>query len=256
MYYNTSILLLNKAKTVIKMVDKLASRNVSEYVYDSIRMDILTLVFLPEMKLSEQAIALELNASKTPIREAMIKLSYEKLVDIYPQRGTFVSKIDFERVSESYFCRVVLEDKVMRLAINNMSDVFIKKCEDILEKHQNISDNEYKEHFYYDELFHRTIFESVGKMNTWTMLDTFGTDYKRIRFLALVDYQKMKDVVSEHRNILDAIINHDEVLVQCTIKKHLQKIHSEINKILENHGEYFKNTDIDKSLVFDKNIFK
>lgn len=237
------------------MVDKVASRNVSEYVYDSIRMDILTLAYPPDMKLSEQTIIRALDASKTPIREAMIKLSYEKLVDIYPQRGTFVSKIDFARVSESYFCRVVLEEKIMHLAINNMSSVFIKKCEDILEQHQRVSDNEYKEHFYYDELFHRTIFESVGKMNTWTMLDVFDTDYKRIRFLALVDYQKMKDVILDHRNILDAIIKHDLGLIEHTMKNHLQKIHSEINKILENHGEYFKNTDIDKSLVFDKNIF-
>jgi len=242
------------------MVDKVESRNVSEHVYNLIRMDILTLILPPDTKLSEQAIALELDVSKTPIREAMIKLSYEKLVDIYPQRGTFVSKIDFARISESYFCRVVLEEKIMCLAINNMSSVFIKKCEDILEKHQRVSDNEYKEHFYYDELFHRTIFESVGKMNTWSMLDVFDTDYKRIRFLALVDYQKMKDVISDHRNILDAIINHDVGLIERTMKNHLQKIHSEINKILENHGEYFKNTDtdtdtdIDKSLIFDKNI--
>ena len=97
-------------------------KNVSETVYNILRRNIINLNLVPGSQISEKEISEKMNVSRTPVREAFIKLSKEALVSILPQKGTFVSKIDLSRVQEERFLRETIEFSVMENFINTYTE--------------------------------------------------------------------------------------------------------------------------------------
>ena len=78
-----------------------------EVIYTEVKNRILNLEYKPGQMISETEISEMLNVSRTPVREVFIRLSYEKLINIYPQKGTFVSLIDLHFVEESVYMRQI-----------------------------------------------------------------------------------------------------------------------------------------------------
>ena len=105
---------LNKDKRTL-------SRKVFEYLYN----DILFLKLKPGQLIKEKEISTKLDVSRTPIREALLKLEDEGLVEIYPQRGTYISKISIESVYESHFIRESIEIATVKNAIEYLSLIHI-----------------------------------------------------------------------------------------------------------------------------------
>ena len=87
-----------------------------DYALRVIRENIINLELKPGTMISEQDIANELNLSRTPVHEAMQELSTTKIIEILPQRGSYVSKIDMDRVDEAVFMRTTLESAIAELA--------------------------------------------------------------------------------------------------------------------------------------------
>ncbi|WP_313559779.1 GntR family transcriptional regulator [Ruminiclostridium cellobioparum] len=85
-----------------------------EVIYQELKNKILNLEYKPGQMISETEISDLLKVSRTPVREVFIRLSHEKLINIYPQKGTFVSLIDLSYVSESVFMRNLLENQIVR----------------------------------------------------------------------------------------------------------------------------------------------
>ena len=116
---------------------------------------------LPGQAISETEMAAGFGVSRTPIREALIRLADEGLIDIYPQAGTFVSRIDLAAVREAQFVRQTLETAVAIQAASTAAGVTV--FEPILERQERaIRDNDFPEFFASDEDLHRTVFELGG----------------------------------------------------------------------------------------------
>jgi len=96
--------------------ERLNQESVREYVYRLLKTNITNLTLPPGQNISEKEIADLLNVSRTPVREAFIKLAQEHLLDIVPQKGTYVSLIDTDQVEESKFARETLEKEVIQQA--------------------------------------------------------------------------------------------------------------------------------------------
>lgn len=92
------------------------NESVREYAYRTLRENILKLKLKPGDKISEKEISDTLSISRTPVREAFIRLSQEQLLEVLPQRGTYISKINTSQIAEFRFLRVTLEQAVMKLA--------------------------------------------------------------------------------------------------------------------------------------------
>ncbi|MGL5254798.1 MAG: GntR family transcriptional regulator [Brevinema sp.] len=215
-------------------------RNVSEYAYTVLKANILNLNFKPGRKLSEVEISEILNISRTPVREAIIRLAQEGVCNVQPQRGTFVSKIDFSLVEEARFARRALEEKIVISAIELFSEKDAEDCFRIVEDHKQVPQENFEEHFYYDELFHRQLYTACGKARVWDMIKTFDWDYLRIRYLALVDLIKSSSIIEDHENILNAIISKDKSLALDATYTHIDRWQKESTTISELHSEYFK----------------
>ena len=100
--------------------------SVAMQVHNYLRQQILRLDLKPGQALSEKELSLQLSVSRTPVREAFIRLSEEGLVDIFPQRGTIVAPIRMDEIKEAQFLREILETAIVRRAAENIEKKFLK----------------------------------------------------------------------------------------------------------------------------------
>src|SRR5260370_23717481 len=92
------------------------SRTTRVEAYDALRASIISLQRTPGQRLSEAELARELGVSRTPVREAIIQLRAEGLVEVAPQLGSFVSKVSLRGVPEAQFARQALDGAAVRVA--------------------------------------------------------------------------------------------------------------------------------------------
>lgn len=103
--------------------------NVRAYVYRLLYHNIMSVRLTPGTAVSEQEVSSYLDISRTPVREAFIHLSQDGLVEILPQRGTFISKIDTALIEENRFMRLTLERAVIRLACQDLPDMYLRQLD-------------------------------------------------------------------------------------------------------------------------------
>lgn len=104
-----------------------------EFVYETIRELIMTLELPPGSAISEKEIAEELEVSRTPVREAFLKLSEDELLTVLPQRGSFVTLIDLDHVEEARFLREQAETGMIKLACELISEQVVQQMQENVE---------------------------------------------------------------------------------------------------------------------------
>lgn len=225
----------------LEIVRQKDGTTVGDYVYEVIKRNIINLNMAPGNRVSEQEISDLLNVSRTPVREAFIKLSKEGLLYALPQRGTYISYIDLGIVEDARFIRESLEKSVLKIATERFPDEVL----DVLEDNINTQKKLIKQKLFFeflemDEDFHKTIFSGCNKERTWSFIEQINSEYKRVRMLTFIADIDWKNVIEQHIQIVDSIRNHDEQIGQEIIGNHIQKLIFEQVEIKEKYPEYFK----------------
>lgn len=150
----------------LKNIERYKGESNRVYTYNVLKENIMQLNLKPGESISEVELSEALNVSRTPVREAIVKLEEKKLVAVFPQRGSFVSKINLSLVEEAIFLRELCEKKILEIACNDSnSEALINKLEKNIE-YQKISINYNKniyEFFELDNQFHTLIFNHYNK---------------------------------------------------------------------------------------------
>lgn len=211
-----------------------------EYSYQILKNRIFRMELEPGTKISEKEIADELNVSRTPVREAFMKLAEEELLDIIPQSGTIVSRINLKHVEEGRFIRERVEKEIVALACASFPEEFRFRLEtnialqDICAGNQNF----YKL-FELDEEFHQILFEGTGKERTWKMLQQLNIHFNRLRLLRLSKDSHWEDIISQHKEIYQLIIHKQAEQAALVIESHLRLIVVEQKFLLAKYPQYF-----------------
>ena len=123
-----------------------------DHVYETLKENIIRLNLKPGQSVSEKEISEMLNVSRTPVREAFVKLAQEELLEVYPQRGTFISLIDLDHVEEVRFIRELLERASAKLAAENPQNVDLVSLKENLQRQRFcIDEKNYEKLFELDE---------------------------------------------------------------------------------------------------------
>ncbi|MGL5123148.1 MAG: GntR family transcriptional regulator [Fusobacteriaceae bacterium] len=225
----------------MKNVVRNYKENTRSYVYRVIKENIMYLQLKPGQNVSEVEFSEKLGVSRTPVREAIVKLSDEKLIDVYPQRGTFVSKIDLEAVEEAFYTRNLIEKDILKLAIKKFDKTVFKELEKniYLQKGNLDLEGDTIERFYLDNEFHRIIYSATGKSRTWNAIKYMSTHYDRLRFLDVIEGKTLNKTVDQHNRILNVIKNKDESIVENIVDEHLANYKDEIEVFKEKYPDYF-----------------
>ena len=150
-----------------------------------LRHDILHLVLKPGTKISEQEVSERFQVSRTPVREVFVRLFQDGLVEIYPQRGTYVSLINLAHVDEGRFVREVLEMAVVREICGELTRDDIVHLESNLAQQEVCHENQsYLQMLSLDERFHATLFRIAEQERTWQMVSQLNNDFFRRGYCA------------------------------------------------------------------------
>lgn len=214
-----------------------------DYVYNIVKKNILSLKLEPGTMISEKEIGDQLEVSRTPTREAFIKLAEEDLIVIYPQKGSFVSLIDIDQVEEARFVRENMEVAVLKIACATFNEGDIADLEALLAEQRIYSGrNNYEKMHDLDEVFHETIFNKCQKQRTWSVIQQMLAHYKRFRNLLLAVYFDWETIIAQHARIVDSIRLRDAALAEQELRQHV-KSRFERTEMLEKYPNYFKKTD-------------
>ena len=140
-----------------------------KYAYRVLKENIMSLELKPGELLSESDLSEKLSISRTPIREVIMKLKGEHLIEVKPQAGTYVSLIDKEMIDEAIFMRKLLEKGVLKEACIEFSEEMFMELEKNLFAQKLVLNKDGKESEFHnlDKEFHRLIFIGCNKINIW-----------------------------------------------------------------------------------------
>ena len=212
--------------------------NAQEVVYQTLRNSILSLNLVPGTAISENEISLRFKVSRTPVREAFIALSKEALVTVMPQKGSMVSRIDFDRVEQEVFLRENLETAALKRFMAKYDSSHLAELEKYLELQQQACNNQKFEQFLtYDNLFHRVFFD--GQKVAWEALENMCGHYYRVRFLTIWLLEIVNDLVEEHRLLFQAVKQKDTQKALSLLDSHLHKLGAEEVMLKRLFPDYF-----------------
>ena len=214
-------------------------KTLKETVVEGIYREIEEGIYKPNDIIHEGEIMEKYAMSKSPVREALIELSKMGLVDIQPQRGSYIAKIDYELIEESRFMRLVLENAVLKLVCEGISQEYETLLKANLEdeiRYLNTAD--YTRLFELDTDFHRLLFLSVGKGRTYEVIHSQMVHFDRLRALSLKSLKPDK-IVEDHENILYAIGRRDSELAEMLMTRHLTRHRVEKSELVKRYPGYF-----------------
>jgi len=212
-----------------------------DYVYNILKKNIMELSLKPGVCLKKEAISAELEVSITPIREAFARLADDELVDIFPQRGTYVSYINLEKIEQAKFMREHLERAVVKLACQEFNESYLIKLQTNIKMQEIYAEEEdYMKLFELDNKFHRLLFEGCNKGDIWSSIQQVSTHLSRLRILSLAANFNRPDVIADHQTIVDAIKGNNEQLAEKIIGKHISRIKIDGDKLKNEYPGYFK----------------
>ena len=220
------------------LYNKLNKETGKEYVYRVLKNNIMCLELKPGELLSESDLAKKLNVSRTPIREVLIKLKAEKLIEVKPQAGTYVSLIDWNLIEEAIFIRYNLEKEALREACENFSEYTLMEMEKCLFAQKLIAqkgDNLLEFHNL-DKEFHKLLFVGINKTNVWESICNISTHYNRMRLLAEMKLNK-EFLVDQHITYLDIIKNKNSDIIDEIVSKHIKDPVEQWEKIIKEDSE-------------------
>ena len=227
---------------LLENTTKKKNENNREFIYRVIKENIMTLNLKPGECISEVELGNQLNVSRTPVREAIVRLSEEKLIDVFPQKGSFVSKIDLNLVDEALFLRDLCEKKLLKMACEDkLPTPLMKLLEKNLAYQKIILDFEEDLHQFFDldNEFHSLIFEYYNKKNVWKSINRLSTHFDRLRLIDALQLPHAIQTYEQHQKIVDIIKNKEINIIDVFITEHLSKFKHVINNYLEKYPEYF-----------------
>lgn len=212
----------------------------AQLVHRRLRDDIVSMRRRPGDVIFEKEIALEARVSRTPVREALLRLADEKLIEIVPKSGTMVARIPAEILPEIIVARAALEAVTVRAAAEGARGSDIAGLKAIIERQrETLATGDVDGFHAADELMHRAIAEAGGLPGLWTMVVQIKVQLDRYRRLTLPQPHRMEHALAEHEAIIDAIARHDATAAATAMNRHLDGLRVSLAPIRELNPDYF-----------------
>lgn len=193
----------------------------------------------PGELISEKEISEALHISKTPVREALIRLEESGFVKIVPRVGSYVTTINMDRYIDACFVRLQLELGAVRAAALCSTEKQKRDLLDPLLVRQRIAlrRGAHAELYNLDQALHRMFFEIAGLPGVWKTIKRFQTDVNRVRHLKQqLGISQAEKKMKEHQKIVDAICDGDADVAALTLTEHIGSLDTEFKTLASHPG--------------------
>lgn len=214
--------------------------SVGSRVYDLLRDAIIQMKLRPGHPLSETDLARQLKVSRQPVREAFIKLAEAGLVEVRPQRGTYILLISRREVENARFIREAIEVAFVRKTADEANAETVSALRGSIARQKTARDSgNAVEFLHHDEEFHQTIARGAGCESAWKLLETLKAQMDRVRFLSFSEATPIDTLITQHRAIVAAIEARDPDRAEAAMRAHLGEILKSLPKIAAAHPDLF-----------------
>jgi GntR family transcriptional regulator, rspAB operon transcriptional repressor len=213
---------------------------VARSIYLAMREDILGLKLRPGSALVEKALIERFECSRTPLREALIRLAEEQLVVIYPQSGTYVSRISLSALPSAVVVRQALECAAIEHAVSRMDQTAAARLDAVVARQIAEARTGNLPGFHSaDEDFHAAIAEIAGHPQLWTLAVSAKSEIDRCRRLTLPVPGRMDQVIKEHQSIIACLKAGDTGQAVSAMRRHLSAVVPDAASLAKQHPDYF-----------------
>nr|WP_320143721.1 GntR family transcriptional regulator [uncultured Cohaesibacter sp.] len=216
---------------------------VAPQIHGVLRQQIIRNQLTPGCRMSEAEWASAFAVSRQPVREAFIKLANDGLLDILPNRGSFVKKISPDAVMDARFVREAIEADIVRLVAETHDEAVDRELASQIEHQKRAVETDDPDAFIaLDELFHQTLAEVAHKMGAWSVVQSQKAQMDRVRYLSLVEHNTAT-LLEQHNAIVAAIAVHDAAAAEAAMRSHLRRILKDLPQIAQEKPELFEPGD-------------
>ena len=222
----------------IDILEQEKHQPIHQWAYQVLRTNIIELHIKPAQRISEKEVSEALGISRTPVREAFIRLAGDGLILITPQKRSIVTPIDLEQAQEARFVRLALEKAVLREACNSFSTADIEALKSNIQTQRDCQRAKaYDRMLIVDNEFHRLIFRGCKKEQSWFYVKKMDHNYDRLRTMVMP--LSLDHIIVEHTALVQIIERGDIEHIDDAVDRHLTW--ETINAVvLDYPAQYFK----------------
>ena len=216
-------------------------RGASGTAFAWLRAEILSGRLRPGQALSENEIAHRLGVSRTPVREAIIRLENEGLLSVRPQVGTTVAPIDVENVADVQFLREAIECRTVALAAQRITPADARELRRQLKEQARVAARgDHAAFVPLDDRMHQKLVAMSGRPRVWRAVEDAKAQLDRVRFLSLEDPAWLATIYEQHVQIVERVLEADADGAVAAMSRHLRAVFASIAMIAGDRPEYFR----------------
>jgi DNA-binding GntR family transcriptional regulator len=202
--------------------------SLADKAYQQIRELIVSLELAPGAVIDERDLMERVGIGRTPVREALRRLALERLVEVYPRRGMFVTNVDVRQLARLSEVRAVLEPEAARLAAERATEADRAGLDQLLAE-LDAGESELME---LDERIHRAVYRAAHNDLLASTLEQYYALALRIWMLALERTQDLEEAVEAHRDLVEAIRDGDGERAASVMRDHVENFEQAMHRVL------------------------
>jgi DNA-binding GntR family transcriptional regulator len=220
-------------------------RGAAGAAYGWLRNAILSGHLRPGQALSENELAQQLGVSRTPVREAIIRLESEGLLTVRPQVATTVAPIDVEAVADVQFLREAIECRTVALAARRPTPADARELRaQLVEQREVATRGDHAAFVPLDDRMHQKLIAMAGRPRVWRAVEDAKAQLDRVRFLSLEDPAWLATIHRQHEEIVDRVLAADAEGAVAAMSTHLRAVFASIDTIARSNPEFFRSAPV------------
>ncbi len=214
----------------------------SAKIVDDLLKKIVSLKYMPGELISEGDLCAAYDTTRHTVRGALAVLKERGFVDVYPQRGTFVSLIDLGYINDVLFLREAVEQETVRRIIDQgYTDKLINALKECVEKQKQIEDCKADPNVFYklDDEFHSLLLAFVGRPKLPALYEDAFLHVRRWRNIEVRTLERINDLPKEHEEIIKAIVARDAEAARNILNHHIDSVGRYGTEMRKKYPEFF-----------------
>ena len=216
-------------------------KSIQTLVYEELKRNIMSMKLEPGQTMSTQEIATKLNVSRTPVREAFLRLQSEGLVEMIPQRETMVSKISLKRVEQEKFIRECLEMGVIRKFMDKSGCEVEENMAELIQLQKKCGEEkDFVGFLEADDQFHKVLFDVTGQEMAWETIASRNGHYNRLRILYVQRDTAMQESIEQHHKIATLLESGSREEAARALSSHVRMLDIDEAGLIAQYPDYFE----------------
>lgn len=207
--------------------------------YDQLKRLIVNLRIAPGEPLNERTLMTTMDVGRTPLREAIQRLTMEQLVTSLPRRGYFVRDLSISELNEMITARHVVEPAVTRLAVPNLTAADFAYLREIVTVTQaDLAGDNHEAGIYHDLDFHSTIANACGNRYLAAVAIQINTRLLRYWYVSFSMLEYGPPTFTHHSQLLDLLETGDANAVETAMHEHIEIFRDRMRQIVGNNAGF------------------